>query len=420
MAGRPKRRARQQAQGNATKKPKASERIAQEMIERLKNGTAPWTKPWRAGMFDRGPINAATGKPYGGANRMMLEAMQPTDDPRWVTYNQAQKMNAQVVKGAKSVPISIWITSERRLKRDEDGKPILDDEGNKQYRYVRRDKPYESTANVFHASDVEGLPPYQPHQIESWQRQRDSETVLEASGARIRHDGGDRAFYRPIDDVIFLPQRSAFPTADNYYATALHELGHWTGAPTRLDRGLLQQGGFGSPEYALEELRAELFSTMLGRDLGIGHDPDRHAAYVGSWLRKLEDDPTEILRAAKDAEKMKSFVLDFAPMLKHQISNGLERTVHYDATPLDHVGNADEGVYLWHGQDSEQNHYYALTIHPDNDAEQPISEVVTMDCGPMPDCAVAHEEAFSHGERWCEEQGIAVEAQLQGPDLTMA
>jgi antirestriction protein ArdC len=50
---------------------------------------------------------------------------------------------------------------------------------------------------------------------------------------------GDRAFYRPATDSIHLPDRGQFPTADNYYATALHELGHWTGHESRLDRDLV-------------------------------------------------------------------------------------------------------------------------------------------------------------------------------------
>ena len=94
---------------------------------------------------------------------------------------------------------------------------------------------------------------------------------------------------------------------DNYYATALHELGHWTGHASRLGRDL--EHPFGSEGYAKEELRAEIASMILGDELGIGHDPGQHAAYVGTWINALRDDPLEIFRAAADAEKIHGYVL---------------------------------------------------------------------------------------------------------------
>jgi antirestriction protein ArdC len=90
---------------------------------------------------------------------------------------------------------------------------------------------------------------------------------------------------------------NAFDNAGKYYATALHELGHATGHPSRLDRDL--SGGFGSESYAKEELRAEISSLMAGTELGIGHDPQQHTAYVKSWIKILKDDPKEILNALK-------------------------------------------------------------------------------------------------------------------------
>src|SRR5208283_4721116 len=92
-----------------------------------------------------------------------------------------------------------------------------------------------------------------------------------------------------------------------YYATALHELGHWTGHTTRLARDLGHP--FGSEAYAREELRAEIASMILGDELGIGHDPRQHAAYVASWIKVLQDDPMDVFRAAAAAEKIQEFVL---------------------------------------------------------------------------------------------------------------
>ncbi len=107
-----------------------------------------------------------------------------------------------------------------------------------------------------------------------------------------------------------MPGKAKFASAANYYATALHELGHWTGHASRLNRDLAHP--FGSVGYAREELRAEIASMILGSELGIGHDPAQHAAYVGSWIEVLTKDPLEIFRAAADAEKIQRFVLGFA------------------------------------------------------------------------------------------------------------
>nr|WP_255443369.1 zincin-like metallopeptidase domain-containing protein [Pseudoxanthomonas sp. OG2] len=136
--------------------------------------------------------------------------------------------------------------------------------------------------------------------------QQACEKVIRDSGAVIHHDGGNQAFYRPMTDSIHLPEREAFHSASGYYATALHELGHWTGFPSRLNRPM--KGGFGSEDYAKEELVAEVSSMLMGERLGIGHDPTQHAAYVKSWIKILRDDPREIFRAAAAAERVVEFL----------------------------------------------------------------------------------------------------------------
>lgn len=111
------------------------------------------------------------------------------------------------------------------------------------------------------------------------------------SGVRIDHVAGDRAYYNKVEDRVVLPERSQFPTQDAYTHTALHELGHATGHPSRLDRSTLtKHGGFGSETYAREELRAEIAAMMSGEKLGVGHEPRHGTAYVASWVQALKDD----------------------------------------------------------------------------------------------------------------------------------
>ena len=123
----------------------------------------------------------------------------------------------------------------------------------------------------------------------------------------MQHVPGDRAYYRIDKDQVVLPEPSHFLRRNGYYQTALHECGHSTGHPDRMDRDTLKKGladGFGSPEYAREELRAEICAMMTGERVGVGHGPQRGAAYVENWVRVLEEDPREIHRAAAEAQRM--------------------------------------------------------------------------------------------------------------------
>jgi antirestriction protein ArdC len=229
---------------------------------------------------------------------------------RWITYKQAQGVGAQVRRGEKGTLVQYWKLTDQIPVKDERGKPLEDAEGNTVYRTVKLGKPKVFSAVVFNAEQIEGLPPLQgqfPSGAPDWDRHERTDAVLKASGAEIRHDQAGRAFYRPATDRIHLPPRDSFKSADTYYATALHELGHWTGHPSRLDRDLAHP--FGSVGYAKEELRAEIASLMVGDQLGIGHDPGQHAAYVKSWVQVLKEDPKEILRASRDADKITGYVL---------------------------------------------------------------------------------------------------------------
>ena len=167
---------------------------------------------------------------------------------------------------------------------------------------------------MFNAEQADGLPARaNPTPEPLWKAHQQAERVLEDGGVQVRHVAGDRAHYHLKRDEIVLPERGQFPSANHYYQTALHELGHSTGHPERMNRETLVQGikgGFGSPDYAKEELRAEISAMMTGERVGVGHDPSRGAAYVESWIQALEEDPREIRRAAADAQKISDFVLE--------------------------------------------------------------------------------------------------------------
>ncbi|HEK2843881.1 TPA: DUF1738 domain-containing protein [Proteus mirabilis] len=297
--------------------------VADKLIEQLKAGTAPWQKPWDSGAVGYMPMNPTTGNRYKGINAIHLMS-QGHDDSRWLTYNQAKTMGAQVKRGEKGTQVQYWKFNEEQNKLDENGKPIYEN-GKPVKEIVKLERPKVFFATVFNAEQIEGLPPLEIKQ-NNWNSIERAENILHQSGAKIEHSEGDRAFYRPSTDSIQLPMKEQFPSADNYYATALHELGHWTGHASRLDRDLANP--FGSEAYAKEELRAEIASMILGDELGIGHDPEQHAAYVGSWIKAIQDDSLEIFRAAADAEKIQNYVLGFEQQItqEQEISQLQENT----------------------------------------------------------------------------------------------
>jgi putative DNA primase/helicase len=309
------------------------DQVAASIIEQLKAGTAPWLKPWSPGERFL-PYNPTTANTYRGMNAVWLMSRaesQGYSDVRWMTYRQARAADAQVRKGENGTAIQFWKWQGLEPVRDADGKTVLDENGQAVRQVVRYERPRVWSAVVFNAEQIDGISPapvWSPPA--EWERHERAETILTRSSATIRHVRGDRAYYRLDQDAITMPERGQFLSGDRYYGTALHELGHWTGHPSRLNREDLDHP-FGSQAYAREELRAEIASLMLGEQLGIGHDPGQHAAYVASWIRVLESDPREIFRAATDADRITQHIRAFEHVHEQQSDQAQEHAVA-DAT----------------------------------------------------------------------------------------
>jgi len=292
---------------------------AQRLIEMLKAGTAPWQRPWEPGERNGFmPYNPSTGKRYSGINAVFL-MMAGFEDTRWLTFKQALAMDACVKKGAKGTKIQFWTHHKLITKKDEDGKPVKDKLGNLVKVKIWLPKPLVKSAWVFNADQIDGLPErvVTPAPEAGWAQIDRIEAIIQASGAKIIESGKGEAYYSPGPDHIHMPYESMFKEATYYYATKLHELAHWTGHRSRLNR--LSMDEFGSPGYAREELRAEIASMIIGDELGLGHDPEDHASYVGDWIKVLESDPEEIYRAAADAEKISRFIFELEKKLENEL-----------------------------------------------------------------------------------------------------
>lgn len=301
------------------RKPALYEKVAEDLIKNLEQGTAPWQKPWNVSNIPVLPYNPTTGNNYKGLNVFAL-MMEGREDPRWMTFKQADANKWSVKKGEKGTLINFYMFDQQKPLRTEDGKPQLDENGKQKYITVKLENPIITAAWVFNAEQINGIPELvRQTPADNWKAIDAVENIVKESGAKVKHTGGDQAFYSPGKDLIQMPVKGAFAEPGLYYATLLHELGHWTGHDQRLDRRLLNK--FGTEEYAKEELRAEISSLMLGTDLQIGHDPERHASYVASWIEVLKNDPFEIHRAAADAQK----IFDYVKGFQREISLGNNR-----------------------------------------------------------------------------------------------
>lgn len=277
--------------------------VTDQIIAALEAGTPPWNRPWNATDADPLPANATTQRPYRGINVLLLNMQSMArgfERNRWLTFQQALSVGASVRKGERGTPIVFFKMHEvdaidaQRVRTEE-----------------RRVIPLLRSFTVFNLDQVDGLPTtLEPPVVKTpvWEGFDAAQQLIQASGAQMRH-GGARAFYSPSEDVIQMPARAAFNSAPEYYATALHELTHWTGHPSRCNRPLGRRHGIDA--YAFEELIAEMGAAFLTSHCRL---PGRlqHDSYIASWLEALRNDKRLIFAAASQAQKAADFLLGTA------------------------------------------------------------------------------------------------------------
>lgn len=285
------------------------EEIVTKLCEQIKNGTAPFQKPWR-GM--NAPQNGLTGRHYHGINHLIL-AMQGLNidggqDPRWLTFKQASDNGMRIRKGSKGTHITLWKPIITQQAESESESDETSETEQKQSGIVQR------VFTVFHASQIEGIGEYKPAEITEGIMHEKAESIIANSGAKISYGGG-RACYHPAEDYIQLPLREDFSSTEGFYSTALHELVHWTGHESRLNRGM--KNFYGSYAYAYEELIAEIGSLFVCSEAGIMQTPgefQNHASYVDAWLKSINENPNTIFHAASEANKACEYLINAKPL----------------------------------------------------------------------------------------------------------
>jgi antirestriction protein ArdC len=272
--------------------------VTDQLIAALERGTVPWRKSWDAGGFQL-PRNLVSGKPYQGINFFILSvAGERFASPYWLTFRQARERGGSVRKGETGTPVFFWRVYDRQAGEGEGGP---DREGQEK-RFVAR---YYTVFNVEQCDGIEYPRPKRTVRTIGQLETCEHTIAPYARPPSVRH-GGTVASYSPIGDVVNMPERSVFHTAEGYYSVLFHELVHSTGHPKRLAR--FEPGEppppFGSPDYSREELVAEMGAAFLCARAGIGNQTlEDSASYIAGWLRVLEADKRAVVFAAAAARK---------------------------------------------------------------------------------------------------------------------
>ena len=273
--------------------------VSARIIAELEVGAAPWIKPWSATPGTNTPCNAVTNRPYSGCNVVLLWMAQAAGyrTPRFLTFKQALELGGHVRKGERGT--KVYFVKQLQIQEDAEAATRL--------------VPMMREYTVFNVDQCENLPDTvktgKPARVRNPDRRDDiAEEFLRSTGADIREGQGE-AYYVPSRDFISMPAFEAFRGADHFYGTVFHELSHWCGHNSRLDRDLKNR--FGSRNYAAEELIAELSAAFLCAEFGFDGDL-RHAGYIATWIDLLRADKRAFFTACSQASKAAEYLRGMA------------------------------------------------------------------------------------------------------------
>ncbi|MBN2683413.1 MAG: DUF1738 domain-containing protein, partial [Bacteroidales bacterium] len=298
------------------------------IIKKISEKPLFWRKAWHTKQQGYA-YNFESKKTYSGVNFFVLNFLAPLEfmdkgyesfSDAYLTFKQMQELGGKVKKGATGFPVFYYNMMHFQKK---DGKLIkitkeeydaLDNEN--RHRTDIFVKPFVRYYTVFNAIDLEGIDFPKPIEVKKTEKEQinSCEFVLDAYSDKpeIILSKEDRAYYTLHNDKISMPYHDFFESMQEYYSTLFHELTHSTGHSKRLNRDM--SGKFGTPQYALEELIAELTALFLCADTGIAYyTMDNSAAYIQGWnksvLKLLKEDNKAIFKAAAEAQKAHDYML---------------------------------------------------------------------------------------------------------------
>lgn len=279
--------------------------VTEKIINLLEQGIVPWRRPWTSAGL---PRNLVSKKTYRGINHFLLSASKYVS-PFWLTMRQANELDGHVRKGEESTVVVFWKVEDAKDSAADFNKEETDEKARQRF-LLRYYRVWNLEQCELPQAVLDKLPKIETHQhdrIEAAER-----IIAEMPNPPEIQHAGSKAFYSPITDRITLPPRELFTSAEEYYATALHETVHSTGSQKRLAReGICEAAPFGSPVYSKEEMCAEMGAAFLCAEAGISTAVlENQAAYVAGWLKKLHDDRKLVVHAAAQAQHATDFILN--------------------------------------------------------------------------------------------------------------
>lgn len=290
----------------------ALEKFQEKVIELVLNNNAPWVKPWGANCAKGLPVNALTGKAYRGCNVLLLLAT-PFQSRGWLTFKQVSSIGGKVLKGSKATDIFFFTMIQTEHTDSKTGEKFLVDvpvlKNFKVFNLEQCEIP-EGANLKYHTENVDDMPIGENSVFD------ECEKLLNMA---VWFENDVQAFYSPSRDEIHLPNRRTFSSLSGFWGTAMHELSHWTGHESRLNRDM--HHSFGTQKYAREELIAEISSWLLAVTLGTPHEPQNSASYLASWVRDFKDKPRELYTALSQAQKVVDYLLETAGIQPEEAEN---------------------------------------------------------------------------------------------------
>ncbi len=275
--------------------------VSARILSELEAGALPWVKPWAATAGQNMPQNAVTNRPYSGCNVILLWLARDRGwtTPRFLTYQQATRAGGYIRKGEHGTRVYFVKQLQIKDREGEDADTHL--------------VPMLREYTVFNVAQCDNLPDSikagRPMRVRNPDtRDGLADEFLRSTGADIREGHGE-AYFVPSQDFISVPAFEAFKGADHFYNVAFHELSHWTGHKSRLDRDLKNR--FRSREYAAEELIAELGAAFLCAEFGFDGDM-RNAGYIATWIDLLKADKRAFFTACSKAQAATDYLRGLA------------------------------------------------------------------------------------------------------------
>ncbi|MDR2893683.1 MAG: ssDNA-binding domain-containing protein [Deltaproteobacteria bacterium] len=283
--------------------------FTEHLIKNIEENKAPWQKPWKAGALIH-PFNGKTERHYNGFNNVHLLDFD-FNDPRWMTFRQANDLGLKIKRGEKSTKIRFCDFTATLPVLDDAGNPVLDDEGKPQMEKYLTTSPKVIIYSVFNGTQIEGIEPY-VRQEPDWNPIERVEKLLADLGEHVNlvHNQRDGAHLAGLNKIE-LPARSSFESAEQYYDIALHEYSHWVAYQGKTPEEIQALNAvYKTPEgRAKEEMIADITCMLLARDLYLDYNPQNNIAYIASWSKMLKDTPFELYRITAEAERRKGQLL---------------------------------------------------------------------------------------------------------------